>query len=81
MCVATSPQLELSFEVQPLQGLVEVRSLGELGRLYDELRAAGVGQDEIAAIAKEAEISRRRGQFRVATVGDLTVTLRLPCGL
>ncbi len=78
MCVATWPQLELSFQPHRLMETVEVRSLADLGRLYEDLRAAGVGQAEIAAVAKEAEVSRRRGQFRVAVVDGLTITIQLP---
>jgi hypothetical protein len=78
MCVTTSPQLELSFEPHRIMQTVEVRSLSDLGLLYEDLRAAGVGREELAAVAKEAEVSRRRGQFRVAEAGGLTITLHLP---
>ena len=79
MCVTTSPQLEFSFLPTFEISDIEVRSLADLSRLYEDLRAGGVRQADLAAVAKEAEISRRRGQFRVATVAGLTISLHLPC--
>jgi hypothetical protein len=55
-----------------------LRTLGEVGRAMDALREDGADRADLAALAKEAEVSRRRGQFRVVTICGLTIGLHLP---